>query len=455
MRPVLTADEYGRVDAAAPGDPSEAMHRAGLAVALAAVRAGAGYGTRVVVLAGPGNNGGDGYVAARLLVDRGAHVDVHALSPPATPQASAAESGARHAGVRIRPLGPPIESDVVVDALFGGGVNRPLPDEVLEWMPTPAPVVAVDYPTGLDPNTGAVPQSAFKAVETVTFSCLKSGHVLGRGPEMCGRVTVADIGVEGGMPSMYVAEEVDAPRPSRDRRAHKWSAGSVLVVGGSVGMVGAAVMAGRSALRFGAGVVYLSTPEPHAVQALAPDLPWVSLEDAGNRLEKFDVLVMGPGLAEHDLGGTVGLLSHADRVVLDAGALQPSVLDLAIRGPAQLVLTPHNAEFQRMAGRAAGQFSVGSFARVSGAVVLRKGSPTTINDGGMPVLVDTGGPELASAGTGDVLAGMIAALWARGLDAKTAAVSAAYWHGIAGSDLARLTALTADGLVNHVGKFAW
>ena len=220
-------------------------------------------------------------------------------------------------------------------------------------------------------------------------------------------------------------------------------------------MVGAAVLAGRGALRFGAGVVYVSTPEPHAVQAMAPDLPWVSVEDARRRLEKFDVLVMGSGLADHDLEATVGLLSHADRVVLDAGALQPSVLDLAIKGPAQLVLTPHHAEFQRVAGRAAGQFSVGSFARTSGAVVLRKGNPTTINDGGLPVLVDTGGPELASAGTGDVLAGMIAALWARGLDAKTATVSAAYWHGVAGSDLSRRTALTADGLVNHIGEFAW
>lgn len=455
MRPVLTADEYGRVDAAAPGDPSEAMHRAGLAVALAAVRAGAGYAKRIAVLAGPGNNGGDGYVAARLLTARGAKVEVHALSAPATPLATAAESLARAAGVRVRPLGAPADADVVVDALFGGGVNRQLPAEVLEWMATTAPVVAVDYPTGLDPNTGAVPQRAFRAIETVTFSYPKTGHVLGLGPEMCGRLTVADIGIEGGRPCMYIAEEADAVRPSRQRRAHKWSAGSVLVVGGSSGMIGAAVMAGRSALRFGAGIVSLSTPDGGPVQAAAPELLWVPLDEALERVSKFDVLVLGPGLAEHDLERVIDLLGVARRVVLDAGALQPSVLELATKTPAELVVTPHDAEFKRMTGRGAGQFSVGSLARDSGAIVLRKGNPTTINDGGLPVLVNTGGPELATAGSGDVLAGMLAALWARGLDARTAAISAAYWHGVAAADLSRKTAVTADRLVDHVGKFAW
>ena len=455
MKPVLTADEYRRVDQAYPGDVIQAMDRAGHAVASAAAKLGAGYGTRVVVLAGPGNNGGDGYVAARYLKQRGASVTVHALGPARTVAAEDAAAKAATAGVRIVALGTVVPSDLVVDAIFGGGGRTGLPEPVLAWMDTPAPVIAVDYPTGLDPDTGDVPERAFGARETVTFAALKTGHVRGAGPEHCGRVTVVDIGIEGGEPSLYVAEESDAPLPTRERKAHKWSAGAVLVLGGSSGLVGASVLAGRSALNFGAGTVYVASPRLDLVQQIAPELPALTLEQAAEQLDRFDVVVAGPGLSVDDASAFHPMLTKAARIVLDAGGLTPETLSAAKDGGAEVVVTPHDREFERVAGVGAGTFSVRALAKRDGIVVLRKGNPTMVTDGGLPVLVTTGGPELASIGTGDVLSGMIAALWARGLRPMEAAVSGAYWHGAAGSSLAEHETVTASVLADYVAMWAW
>ena len=455
MRPVLTAEEYRRIDKAYRGDLIEAMDMAGHAVALAAARAGAGYGRRVAVLAGPGNNGGDGYVAARYLKQRGAFATVHALAEPATTEAEDAARKARAAGVRVTGLDEVVEADVVVDSVFGGGSRRGLPESVVAWMSTTAPVIAVDYPTGLDPDTGEVEEKAFHAVETVTFSTLKTGHLLGSGPDHCGAVTVSDIGIHGGEPSMYIADEVDARRPARDRRAHKWSAGAVLVLGGSTGLVGASVLAGRGALNFGAGTVYVASPRVDIVQQVAPDLPSLSLDDVADQIGRFDVVVAGPGLAESDTAVVIPFLEQAERVVLDAGGLTPATLHAARTGEAEVVVTPHDAEFTRIAGVGAGSYAVRSFASREGITVLRKGSPTMVSDGDLPVLVTTGGPELASIGTGDVLAGMIAALWARGLDPTTAAVYAAFWHGRAGAELADDRTVTAEALAEHISVLAW
>lgn len=455
MKPVLTAEEYRRVDKAYQGDLATAMDRAGHAVALAASRAGAAYGKRVVVLAGPGNNGGDGYVAARYLRDRGAMVTVQALAEPATGLAREAAARARTAGVAISEIGAPVGANVVVDALFGGGARTGMPEEILAWMETDAPVVAVDYPTGLDPDTGKVAEKAFRAVETVTFSTLKTGHVKGVGPDHCGVVTVADIGIEGGEPSMFVAEESDAPRPRRERTAHKWSAGAVLVLGGSPGMIGAAVFAGRSALRFGAGSVVVASPEPRMIQQAAPELVANTFDQVGEKLSRFDVVIVGPGLDPSDTESVLPLVSKAGRVLLDAGGLTPALLQTAKDGDSEVVLTPHDAEFARVAGVAAGAYATRSFATRENITVLRKGNPTMISDGGLPILVSTGGPELASIGTGDVLAGMIGALWARGLRPTEAAVSAAYWHGVAGAALAIEETVTAPGLLDRIGEYAW
>ena len=354
----------------------------------------------------------------------------------------------------FRPLGETADADVVIDALFGGGARGGLSEEVAGWMDFGGPVVAVDYPTGLDPNTGKVEDAAFEARVTVTFGTLKTGHVVGDGPDYCGEVVVADIGIEGGNPCMWLAEEEDAKRPRRARRAHKWSAGSVLVVGGSTGMTGAAVFAGRSALRFGAGSVVISGPRLDIVGSLAPEIPTLSFEIARDRLDRFDVVVAGPGLGEEDRDEAADILRKASRVVLDAGGLEPELVEAALEGGASVVATPHEGEFRRIAGVGGGSYSIRAYARKKGLVLLLKGNPTRISDGAEPVLVDTGGAELASIGTGDVLAGMIGSLWARGLQGMEAAVSGAYWHGRAGADLASTGAVTADALSRHVARFA-
>ena len=455
MRPILTADEYRRIDSAYTGDLNVAMDRAGYAVALATTRAGATYGSNVAVLAGPGNNGGDGYVAARYLKQRGAAVEVLALAMPKTPEAIAAAALAVAAGVRVRPLGALEEADVVIDAVFGGGGRADLPENVIGWMDTQAPVVAVDFPTGLDPNTGEVEDRAFHAFSTVTFQTLKTGHMRGQGPDYCGEMVVADIGIEGGDPCMWLADESDAPRPGRPRKSHKWSAGAVMVVGGSTGMVGAAVFAGRSALHFGAGSVVVGSPRSDLVTSLAPELPTFELKEAEARLDRFDVVIAGPGTSEDDQSMLAPILQKANRIVLDAGGLTPELVDASVDGGGEVIVTPHAREFERIAGVEGGPYSAKSLAEKKGIIVLLKGNPTTISDGSDPVLVDTGGPELASIGTGDVLSGMIGALWARGLDARSAAVSSVYWHGVAAADLATRETVTADEMSRHVGRFAW
>ncbi|MCI0544490.1 MAG: NAD(P)H-hydrate dehydratase [Actinobacteria bacterium] len=455
MRPVLTATEYRRVESSHPEDLGEAMERAGRAVALAAARHGAGYGSKVVVLAGPGNNGGDGYVAARLLRRRGVAVEVHTLGDPRTDLAREAAARARREGVRIEPMSGPVTADLVIDAVFGGGARAGLPPEALRWTETPAPVIAVDFPSGLDPDTGEAGEAVFSAVETITFGTLKTGHVCGSGPDHCGTLTVAGVGIDGGEPSMYVAEESDAPRPRRPRAAHKWSAGSVLVVSGSPGMVGAGVLAARAALSFGAGSVYFASASPEQVQLLASEIPALTLADAEASLDRFDVVVAGPGLGAHDVSPVIPLVGKAQRVVLDAGGLVAEMTDAAAQGGGEVIVTPHAAEFRRMAGVGGGKFSTRSYARRKGLILVHKGNPTLVTDGGPPILITTGTPDLATIGTGDVLTGMIAALWARGLDAMGAAVSATYWHGVAGADLAAERSVTADLLADRVGSLAW
>lgn len=432
------------------------MDRAGKAVAVAACRIGAGYGSRVVVLAGPGNNGGDGYVAARYLKARGAWVEILALAAPRTGLAREARTLASQDGIRVRPFESRRRCDLVIDALFGGSARDGLDSEVVSWMSTGAPVVAVDYPTGLDPNTGAVGSEAFAAHTTVTFGALKTGHVKGAGPDLCGEVVVADVGIGGGRPSMFVAEESDAIRPARRRTAHKWSAGAVLVLGGSQGMVGAAAMAARAALEFGAGSVYAASPNPDLAHQAAPGIPTLGFGDAVEILDRFDVVVAGPGLSEADRHSIVPILQKSGRVLLDAGALTPDILEASKVAGADLVLTPHRAEFNRVsAGLSPGVHAVRAFAAKHRATLLLKGSPTVISDGGPPVVVSAGGPELASIGAGDVLAGMIAALWARGLTGVEAAVSGSYWHGTLGSQLAKEGCVTAMRMVDEVRRFAW
>ena len=421
------------------------MDRAGRAVAGAAVRMGMAYGKKAVVLAGPGNNGGDGYVAARLLKGRGVGVRVEALAVPRSPVAQLARQRAVEAGVGISDLSSPAPVDLVIDALFGGGF-RP-ESSVNAWIESAPRVLSVDVPSGLDPLTGGVSGAAFQAERTVTFGAYKVGHLLDRGPDLSGTIEVADIGLLAPDPVMYLVEESDASLPTRSRRAHKWSAGSVLVVGGATGMTGAAVMAGRAALQFGAGAVGLAVPDAAArvAAANAPELLHHRLEDLPDR---YRVLVIGPGLGhEHDDLASKLIATWSGPVVVDADALL-----LVTEPDPKLVLTPHAREFERMVGGEPSPENAVALARKLEATVLLKGNPTLVVGADLPQIVNTGGPELATIGTGDVLAGMIGALLAQGLDPGAAARTAAFWHGRAGARLASRTTVTSPALIEEVGR---
>lgn len=471
MRPVLTPAESARLDVEASGRIDDLMDRAGYAVALAAARMGVGYGDRVAVLAGKGNNGGDGYVAARYLRRRGATVRVHALgSPQAGSPAERALRAALADGVAVLPwTASPGPADLVIDALFGVGFQGVLPVEVEPWLDHPAPVLAVDVPSGLDAGTGSVSGKSFSAARSLTFHSLKPGHILGEGPERCGEVSVADIGLHGGEPALMIAEADDCPRPERPRTTHKWSAGSVVVVGGSPGMTGAPLLTALAALAAGAGAVTIMCPaklQP-IYAAQAPGLltrgigkearfGTTDVDEVLAAAGRFDVMVVGPGLGV-DVGGfaTQLVLRWPGRLLVDADGLNDLDGTGAIsarQSPA--ILTPHAGEFGRLTGKAAGYEVAAELAATIHKVVLLKGNPTFVM-GTERWVVRTGGPELATIGTGDVLSGFIAALWARGLEAEQAARSGAYWHGTAGAELARSGTVTALDLVPAVARHAW
>lgn len=469
MKPIITPEEAARLDAAATDPVETLMERAGLGVALAAVRLGAGYGTRVLALAGPGNNGGDAYVAARYLRRRGVAVEVRGLGYPKGENSPArrAAAAAVAAGVPVRPLGDPEPCDLVIDGLFGAGFRGELSGAAAAWTALPVPVLAVDLPSGLDGSDGSVRGPAFTARHTVTFHALKVGHVFGEGPDRCGRVEVVDIGLPDAEPELRLCEEADAPAPARARTAHKWSAGTVLVVGGSAGISGAAALAGRAAVNFGAGYVRVACPgalQP-VLAAADPSLTTVgigkgrsftaaSAEEVLAAGERFDVMALGPGLGAGRQAFVAALLQGWERpLVLDADAIAAAgEAGLAARRH-PTVLTPHAGEFRRLTGGEPGYRPASALAERTGAVVLLKGNPTVVA-GRERWVIAAGGPELATLGTGDVLTGMLAALIARGLDPETAARSAAFRHGRAAARLAARGTVTASALAGSVGRFA-
>jgi len=469
MRPVITPEESARLDAASDEPVEMLMERAGLGVALAAVEMGAGYGSKVIVLAGPGNNGGDGYVAARHLKRRGVDVEVRSLAYPKGEFSPArkASVAAVHAGIEVEPIGEIADADLIIDALFGAGFKGSLPEVALGWIDHPAPVLAVDLPSGIDGLDGSAEGQVFNADVTVTFDAAKVGHYVGVGPSHRGALRVVPIGLPQPEPEFMICDAADAPIPDRPHDSHKWSVGSVAVVGGSAGLVGAAVLASEAALRFGAGAVRLVVPaglQPE-VAAAQPGIMTTGIggadafgpTDAGLILEalgRFDVLVLGPGIGR-GRGTLIGeLLERWDRpLVLDADGISGASIAAIGARSAPTILTPHGGEFERLTGDAPTPQAAFGLATDTGAVVLLKGNPTFIG-GAEKWAVDSGGPELATIGTGDVLAGMIGALVARGLAPEVAARSAAYHHGLAGKHLSAITSVTAMGLLDEIGRWA-
>lgn len=422
MIPIVTPEEMGAIDAAAPEPVEVLIGRAGGAVARAAADLmGGTYGRRALVLAGKGNNGADGREAARRLRRRGARVEV------------------LDAGSLPRALPP---ADLVVDAAYGTGFRGTFaaPDAA------GTPVLAVDIPSGVDGTTGEVGGTALAADRTVTFAALKPGLLLPPGAALAGDIQVADIGldVSGARAHLVEDSDVDAWVPLRPADAHKWKA-AVWVVAGSPGMAGAAHLAARAAQRAGAGYVRLSTPglgdDPiRPTEAVGLPLPAAGWDrDVLGSLDRFAALVVGPGLGTGEASAAAAVHVAAAApipVVVDGDGLTALGRDAASIMRAReipAVLTPHDGEFERLAGHPPPPDRLAAARELAadlGSVVLLKGPSTVVaSPDGRVLVVTSGDQRLASAGTGDVLSGLVGAFCARGAAPFEAAAAAAHIHG--------------------------
>jgi ADP-dependent NAD(P)H-hydrate dehydratase / NAD(P)H-hydrate epimerase len=479
VKPILTPAEAAELDRASQerGIAVETlMENAGRAVAEAAVRlAGGRYGKRVVVVCGKGNNGGDGLVAARYLDGWGSRVTVLRLDRRDAFREPAATNLTRleRSSVRVRPSSSEALArelarvDVAIDAIFGTGF-RGSPEGVsgsaIEALANSGvPVVAVDIPSGVNGETGAVDGTAVDADITVTFGAAKPGVILLPGAEHAGVVEVADIGFPDDLlhGDVWLIEDTDVATwlPARQAETHKRSAGYAVVIGGSRAMTGAVGLMARAAYRSGAGLVAAAVPDSilsvvqtmvrEAVFAPLPETDAGTVVNGSERLIEVlgqaDAVALGPGMTtdERTSAWIREFVRSVDiPIVLDADGLNAfagRVAELADRH-ADLILTPHAGEFARLAGVDAGDVGsdrighVRKLAAETEAVVLLKGSRTLIASPDGSVRVNpTGGSFLATGGTGDVLTGMIAGLLARGVAPADAASAAAYIHGFAGA----------------------
>ena len=463
---VLTTAEMDRADrlTIAGGTPGFAlMLSAGQPVAEAALHLVADG--PIIVVCGPGNNGGDGFVAAAELAAQGRDVSVILMCDREALQGDAA-SAARGWKYPILPFNPQAigRPALIIDALFGAGLSRPVEGEAYEMIAainaSGVPVLAVDLPSGVNGTTAAVMGIAVRATETVTFFRKKPAHLLLPGRLQCGQVRLADIGID--------AKVLDEIRPQTFQNTpqvwrssfpvpridgHKYARGHVLVVSGDVASTGAARMSARGALRAGAGLVTLATPRNAlAVNASALTAVMVRAVDTaiefGEQLgdKRFNTCIIGPGAGVRDRTRDFVHTALAARrhLVLDADALTsfadaPERLFEAIRttGDPRVVLTPHEGEFPRlfsdMSNKHPGRSKlerVRAAADRSGAVVLLKGPDTTVAaPDGRATIAANAPPWLATAGSGDVLAGIIAGLLAQGVPAFEAASIGAWMHG--------------------------
>jgi ADP-dependent NAD(P)H-hydrate dehydratase / NAD(P)H-hydrate epimerase len=440
------------------------MENAGKAVAQA-VAGRQSAGGRVVVLAGPGNNGGDGFVAARLLAEWGYPVTVllvGALDKLKGDAATAAKAWDR--GVAPAKPDELAGADIIIDALFGAGLDRPvggLAQAMIEAVNAQAaPVVAVDLPSGINGTTGAVMGAAIKAQQTVTFFRKKPGHLLMPGRAYCGKVLVAPIGISAtvlerirpltseNVPELWRAK-FSVPRA----QGHKYDRGHAVVVSGPLWSTGAARLAARGALRAGAGLVTIASPrEALAVNAAALLAIMVRPVDGAAELARFladprlNAVAIGPGLGVGDATCELVLaaLSGQRAVVIDADAItsfskSPRRLARALKDRSEraTILTPHEGEFSRYFHALDADTKVGSklerarhAAALIGAVVLLKGPDTVVAGPDGRASIAANAPAfLATAGAGDVLTGITAGLLAQGMPAFEAASAAAWLHG--------------------------
>ena len=441
------------------------MERAGAGVAQAARAMLPGSG-RVVILCGPGNNGGDGFVAARLLADAGYQVTLGLLGPRENLSGDAGEAAARHAGL-VRAIDDVAMegADLVIDALFGTGLTRDLEGDVAACIDRVAasgvPVLAVDMPSGIDGDTGAIRGRAVRATRTVTFAARKPGHLLLPGRDFCGAVSVVDIGIGDAVttdftPELHAAEpdlwQAALPRLASD--THKYKRGHALVLSGEMYRTGAARLAARAALRAGAGAVTLASPRG-ALAVNAAHLTAIMLtpcdtpDELGDLLEdpRISAIALGPGYGVGE--ATRAMVKAAARagrgLVLDADALtsfagEAFTLGMIATAARACVLTPHEGEMRKLFESAEGVLDAPSrwqgalrAAEITRAIVVWKGGDTIVAspDGRAAILGETT-PHLATAGSGDVLTGIITGLIAQNMPAFEAACAATWLHARTG-----------------------
>jgi len=434
------------------------MQRAGLA-ALCAARKHYPDAKRWQVISGPGNNGGDGYVVARLAAQDGIVVSVLSLVDPESLTGDAAKAYADFAaeGGVVMPWAGELdaEAELLVDAILGSGLERELSgayaDAVAAINSHGADVHSMDIASGIHGDTGAVMGSAVRAGLTTTFVGLKPGLFLGSGPNYCGEITFSDLDigdeVQSGIQPLFRRMDdahLAALLPARPRGSHKGDFGHVLVIGGGPGMAGAARLCGEAALRAGAGRVSVATHPAHAalISAARPELMSHAIssgKEVAELIEKVDVIAFGPGLGLTDWARELYSLVSASQkpAVWDADAL--NLLAATPDSTSHRVITPHPGEAARLLGMSASDVqadrpaALRSLSSKFGGVTVLKGAGTLISSAaGVPYVCTAGNPGMAAPGMGDVLTGVIAALLAQGLSLQDAATGGVELHARAG-----------------------
>lgn len=494
MLPVFTSEQMRACDSAAikefgiPGIVLMENAARGAADVLEHVL-GTLTGKCILLLCGKGNNGGDGFAIARHIVNRGGtatcllpssarelkddaktNLDIFSKMSGQNDQAFVQENISPDA-VRAQLATKP---DAILDAFFGTGLTSGLKDTEAEIARmvnrSNVPVLSVDIPSGIHSDTGLAPTVAIKAQHTVTMGALKRGLLLNEGRIHAGEIHVADIGIprgifQNGNPKTFLLEESDARAllPPRAFNLHKYQAGKVFCIAGSVGMTGAAALASEAALRAGAGIVHLAIPESlnAILEEKVTEVITLPMEETSahafsrSNLERLLRLVseahcsiLGPGVSRNDetleLAREI-IASISKPLVVDADALFALIdrTDILLKSKAPLILTPHNGEFARLIGKTSREIEhdridlARNFAAQFHCTLVLKGAPTvTATQVGDVFINPTGNPGMASAGTGDVLAGIIGGLVAQGLTLEQAAYTGVFIHGRAG-DAAR------------------
>lgn len=453
----------------------ELMNRAG-AAAFLALRERWPDVHRITVCCGGGNNGGDGYVIARLARTAGLAVQLIALKPPEALGGDAARAARDWLACcgRVDGADADFEGQIVVDALLGTGLDRAPADDWAELIErinrSGLPVLAVDVPSGLHADTGMPLGATVRADLTVTFIGNKRGLYSGQGGRWCGRRRFDDLGVPADLHESVVADamlldrlELPSLLPPRPVDTHKGDLGHVLVVGGAAGMAGAAVLAGVAALRSGSGLVSLATRAEHAALALAtqPELMAhgaETLEALDTLMARADVIALGPGLGQGEWSQAMHrrVLASGLPLVVDADGL--NLLTAAGAQAPAWVLTPHPGEAARLLDTSVAEVQSDRFAAVRelarrfAAVVVLKGHGSLIADAeGRLAVCPYGSPAMASAGMGDALTGIIASLVGQGLELFDAARCGVLVHALAGDVAAsgRRQILASD-LIDHL-----